>query len=527
MSRNTLNSTTSNSKKHAVIYTRISVKDETSVEGASLQAQEHRCRQFLQRKGVAEEDILVLCDDGHSGGSYNRPSFEKLLTLVNRKKVQSITATEISRLSRETIDSLMFTKLCSEQQVQLNLLDLPIDINTPTGDYLLDINIVTAKYERQKVIERSKNAAYSRAVRGLWNGSFPLGYKRGATSGLLDIEEESAHLVRLMYELFFKLGSVRAVQDRLNQLGYYRPDRMTSDGSYIPVAPHADSTIRNILRNRVYLGQRELNPQNKDKDQASLRETERYECVQGKWEAIIDESLWQKVQDRMNYNALRRGTTANIKHKQFILHGFAVCAECGAILSTDSAKSNTYFYYVHPDKNTTCSVKRWPAHKLELPFLKEFFKFIEEAGYLQRVLERYEDKRREKLGQSPKRIKELEAQVKQLKRKRNTLIDTMSTLDINLMSSFKQRLQQVLIELDSKEDELSNLRLMLKINKVESSDVQAIADKIYKNLEVFTKQDAYFTRLALMHFIERVEISGHDQLKFCLRKNHAVHQIAS
>ena len=80
---------------------------------------------------------------------------------------------------------------------------------------------------------------------------------------------------------------------------------------------------------------------------------------------------------------------------------------------------------------------------------------------------------------------------------------------------------------DSKKDELSKLRLMLKASQVESSDVQAIADKIYDNLEVFTKQDSYFIRLALMHFIERVEISGYDQLKFCILKNHAVLQMVS
>ncbi len=80
--------------------------------------------------------------------------------------------------------------------------------------------------------------------------------------------------------------------------------------------------LRNLLRSQAYIGVREVNAKNRDKDQEYLRPFERYQTVKASWEPILDKDLFQAVQDGLNHNLTKeRGRLASAEDRVYILSG--------------------------------------------------------------------------------------------------------------------------------------------------------------------------------------------------------------
>jgi hypothetical protein len=82
------------------------------------------------------------------------------------------------------------------------------------------------------------------------------------------------------------------------------------------------------LNNRAYIGQREINKENKSKDQDLLKLEDRYNSTKAVWPAIVDPEIFISVQSTLekNYRSLRRHDHVHLLSKKII------CGECGEIL---------------------------------------------------------------------------------------------------------------------------------------------------------------------------------------------------
>ncbi len=145
-----------------------------------------------------------------------------------------------------------------------------------------------------------REAMRRRAVSGAVLGRPPFGYRVGPDRRLEIVENEAA-LVRHMFCLCLEenLG-VRRIARRLNEEGY----RTRRDGNWSMV------TIRDILRNRVYVG----------------TYTRFGITVPGSHSPIVTEDQFHAVQTRLQD---RRTATSARNPSRYLLSGLAHCGDCG------------------------------------------------------------------------------------------------------------------------------------------------------------------------------------------------------
>jgi site-specific DNA recombinase len=148
--------------------------------------------------------------------------------------------------------------------------------------------------------ERVRQAMRRKAVRGEVLGRPPYGYKVGLRRRL-ELVAEEAVVVRHIFRLYLHEGmGIRLIARRLNEEAL----RTRRGGNWSMVS------IRDILRNRVYLG---------TYSRFGVR-------VPGSHPALVTPDDFRAVQDRLN---ARRNNYAPRQPSQFLLAGLVQCGHCG------------------------------------------------------------------------------------------------------------------------------------------------------------------------------------------------------
>lgn len=168
-----------------IAYSRVStlgqIQDEygNRKEDSSLDTQKRRINDFLKSKSNAleEYEIVEYCEDeGLSGSSIaKRPSFLRMWRAIENNEIDFVIATELSRLSRSTVDFLNFTSHCTKHNVMIFLLKEGIDPTTPNGKLMATMTALFGEFEREATIHRVKENAKSRLKeKGRINGGGPI-----------------------------------------------------------------------------------------------------------------------------------------------------------------------------------------------------------------------------------------------------------------------------------------------------------------------------------------------------------------
>lgn len=148
--------------------------------------------------------------------------------------------------------------------------------------------------------ERIKTAMRQRAIKGEGLGKPPYGYRIGQ-SRKLEIVTEEAKTVRLIYSLYTQENmGIRLIVRHLNENGI--PTRRGRNWSMV--------TIRDILRNRAYLG---------TYTRFGMR-------VPGSHPAIITPDMFRWAQAKLEE---RKPSRKAVQAEPFLLSGLVYCASCG------------------------------------------------------------------------------------------------------------------------------------------------------------------------------------------------------
>lgn len=184
-------------------------------------------------------------DEGISGTSVGkRENFLRMIGDAESGKFDFIVTKEISRFSRNTLDSIQFTQKLLRCGVGVLFQSDNINTLMPDAELRLTIMSSIAQDEVRKISERVK-FGFKRAIENgvvLGNDSM-WGYQK--RDGKLVIDEQEAEMVRTVFDLYAnqRLG-IRAVSARLAEQGWLGSRRN----------PLSFSTIRSILANPKYKG---------------------------------------------------------------------------------------------------------------------------------------------------------------------------------------------------------------------------------------------------------------------------------
>jgi site-specific DNA recombinase len=143
------------------------------------------------------------------------------------------------------------------------------------GRLTLNVLLSFAQFEREVIGERIRDKFAASRKRGLWmGGAVPLGYR--VLDRKLLIEPREATIVKRIFERFVQVGSNVVIVRELQADGVTNRRGKPLDKAF----------IARVLRNRVYLGEA----------------THKGVSYPGEHEAIIESSLWEKVEKILAIN---------------------------------------------------------------------------------------------------------------------------------------------------------------------------------------------------------------------------------
>jgi DNA invertase Pin-like site-specific DNA recombinase len=142
-------------------------KQELDIQDATLQKFVDRYKEDHPNLTI---NVLDFKDEGISGKNADRPSLQKLLGLVERRKVDLVVFTKLDRLARSLQDLLNITSKFKDCGVNFNVIEQNIDTSSASGRLLFHIIGAFAEFEREMIRERLESGREKARLIGTKSG---------------------------------------------------------------------------------------------------------------------------------------------------------------------------------------------------------------------------------------------------------------------------------------------------------------------------------------------------------------------
>jgi site-specific DNA recombinase len=282
------------------------------------------------------EVVGIFVEDGVSAKDTKRPELQRLLKAIECHEINLVMVTEFSRLSRNMRDFASMWELFKRSKCSVISLRESFDTSTAAGEMMLYNMANLAQYERRMTSERVIASRIDRARRGLYNGGFiPLGYKRGARAGYLEVNPDEAEVVQMIFKKFLDIGTLLRTAKWLNEHKIY-PALEIECSPRLRLGHFTVGKLRYILTNITYVGICRFVHQGKLIESKAL------------WPEIISLKDFSKVQMMLKEN-FRKKKSHSTSRYPYTLSGLVYCKCCGEVMCGKSAHGNTtkVGYYEH------------------------------------------------------------------------------------------------------------------------------------------------------------------------------------
>lgn len=204
----------------AITYRRVSTADQAD-SGAGLDAQADRLTAAVTARGWSV--VADLADEGASGKRLvRRPALTEAMAMLDRGEADALVVAKLDRLARSVADFARITETAKRRGWSLVVLDVDLDMSTPTGLLVANVLASVAQWEGDIISARTADALAARKARGVRLG----------------------RPVELAQDVRQRIADERAGGDSLRVIA----DRLNTEG--VPTARggrwHA-STVRSVL----------------------------------------------------------------------------------------------------------------------------------------------------------------------------------------------------------------------------------------------------------------------------------------
>ena len=303
-------------KKKCGLYLRVSTEDQAR-EGFSLPEQKERLESFCKFKGY--EIIDYYTDAGISAKTGNhRPEFERLKDDIKDKKINTIVALKLDRITRSIFDWEKLITFLDENNAYIDCANDEINTTSANGKMISRLLMSVSQNEIERTSERTKIGLAGAIKQGHIPHIAPLGYKREDKKLVIDYSTKD--IVVRIFDLYYNGYSYQKISNLFNEEKVLEKDNWR------------DSTIMGILENEIYKG-----------DFVHGKKTKHPTYYEDVVEPIISKEMWAdcQVQKKKNSRSYQRTLTYLYLQK-------LKCPKCGRVLggkATTKKNGNAYFYY--------------------------------------------------------------------------------------------------------------------------------------------------------------------------------------
>lgn len=319
----------------------------------TLDAQRESCEAYIlsQRSEGWRASAEQYNDGGYSGGTMERPGINRLIADIKAGKIQIVVVYKIDRLTRSLMDFSKLVEVFDMHGVTFVSVTQSFNTTTSMGRLTLNVLLSFAQFEREVTGERIRDKIAASKKKGMWmGGAPPVGYRIENRQLCINPDEEP--LARMIFDRYFKLGSVRALKQELDIKNIRSPKRISQKGKPYGDKPFSRGALYSILKNPAYIGQ--IKHKNKTYD--------------GLHDAIITEEKWTEVQNMLEGNAIERSETTKHRH---LLTGLIFDPDGVPYSPTFTKKRDKqYCYYISQNllqykDHPKGLIARLPAHEIE------------------------------------------------------------------------------------------------------------------------------------------------------------------
>ena len=305
-------------KRVCGLYLRVSTEDQAR-EGFSLPEQKKCLKGLCDYKGWKVYDYYE--DAGISAKTGNlRPEFDRMIEDAKKKKINTVLAIKLDRLTRSIYDWENIMRLSEKYSFDIVCANDDINTTTANGKMITRIMMSVSQNEIERTSERTKFGLAGAIKAGHIPSKTPIGYYR--VNKCLVVNEIEANVVRRIYDLYSKGKSFQQIAS------------LFSKESLLGKSKWLDMSISKIIHNPVYKGDYIAN--------RGKKEEKYYKNV---CPSIIDEDTWDWCNDQTKKNS--RNYT---RKEEYLFLQKLMCPKCGVLLggracNKISTRGKKYFYY--------------------------------------------------------------------------------------------------------------------------------------------------------------------------------------
>jgi site-specific DNA recombinase len=331
---------TKQSVKNAVIYTRVSTKEQADTN-QSLETQKKYCLKY-----ALKHDLNIL---GFFGGTYEsaktdeRNEFNRMIRFVRNQKegVSAILVYSLDRFSRTGDNAIFISSELKRQGISIVSVTQPIDVSTHSGILQQNIQFIFSKYDNDLRREKCIAGMKEKLLRGEWTGVAPSGYcyDRNGGKGKI-IPGEKGKLIARAFQMKVEGLTNTEVAAKLHQLGLRLDKKRLSE----------------LFRNPFYCGF----------IAHSLLDGQ---VIKGNHEPLISEELFLMANDMLKKNAF---SYKHQKDNNVPLKNFVRCAECDTPFTGYIVKKKNLHYCKCNRIGCRCNRSAKSMHGLFTDLLKTY-----------------------------------------------------------------------------------------------------------------------------------------------------------
>jgi DNA invertase Pin-like site-specific DNA recombinase len=152
-------------QQRVALYCRVSTADQ------SCERQEHDLAAFAARAGC---EVVGTYRETASGVKLDRAERKRVMALAQRREIDAVLVTELSRWGRSTVDLLASLRELEARRVSLVALNgMAFDLGTPHGRMMATVLAGIADFERELTQERIRSGIAAAKARGKRLGRRP------------------------------------------------------------------------------------------------------------------------------------------------------------------------------------------------------------------------------------------------------------------------------------------------------------------------------------------------------------------
>lgn len=470
----------SNQIRKTALYCRLSQDDGIEGDSNSIQNQKAILQKFAEDHHFPSPCFYV--DDGFSGGNFQRPAFQQMISDMENGEIGIIVTKDLSRLGRNQLH----TGLYIEERfpmfgVRYIAINDNVDTDSSESNDLMPFKNLFNEWFIRDTSRKIRAVLKAKAERGERLGTrAPYGYRKDPGTKKLVVDEETAAIVRRIFAMCAAGSGPSQIarilkKEQILTPTMYAYTRFGITHTCLDTAhPYnwSDSAIANLLENEIYLGNT-VNMKHSSRSYKDKRRVEhpREECLvfENTHPALITREVWDMVQRvRKNKHRLTK------MEEQNKYSGLVFCADCGSNMvlhraHTMSASYNHFTCRTYKKDGEACTghyIRECVLDEIVLEDLRRVTsaarehpeKFAAYIGSKQSAELQREIRRQEKEPAAMRKRKaELDAIFKKLYE--DSVLGRITTEQFQMLSgSYTEEQNLITVGIPQKENEIQRLR---------------------------------------------------------------------